>query len=414
MSRRLDSSSVRVPAPPRPGWAPRPPSAATAYPARGPAPPPRPHPIRRLVASPLACRPAHLATSPGRIGSRLTEARAPHPRWHPLASFGPIASSVPHPLPAGPAPWPRRTSAGLLPSSLNPDRSPLCPTPSGRGLLPSIRSVPHPRGGSPGTEWSQMEPKKKFFFTLVPPPRLPDDPSRPRWRFGRAQGGGGTDSLARFPYADWTDSSRISTVTFRDNRQTVMTTHREDDSANRLRRIASRPNGVAVCSFAYDHQGRRRSKTVSNWMTGHWSLITEHRFLSAGWNLLAVLATDLQPVTSFTWGLDASGTEQGAGVGVGLFQRMNLRISMLTRICCGLVAMVICGCGGGRAATPLATVGMGLPAARCRVGTRLSGSRTGPRVALALPSFDLLGRPPDLHPHHQRPTGRRAVRHLRL
>ena len=105
-------------------------------------------------------------------------------------------------------------------------------------------------------------------------------------------------------------------MTFQNNGQTVMTTHREDDSANRLRRIASRPNGVTVCSFASDHQGRRISKTVSNWTSGNWSLVTDHRFLYDGWNRLAVLAADLQPVTSFTWGLHASGTEQGAG-GIG-------------------------------------------------------------------------------------------------
>ena len=32
-----------------------------------------------------------------------------------------------------------------------------------------------------------------------------------------------------------------------------MTTHREYDSANRLRLIESRTNGVAVCSFTYDY-----------------------------------------------------------------------------------------------------------------------------------------------------------------
>ena len=69
-------------------------------------------------------------------------------------------------------------------------------------------------------------------------------------------------------------------------------------------------------AFTYDWQGRRIRKTVSNWIAGDWSLITDHRFIYDGWNLLAVLTSDLSPLISFTWGLDASGTMQGAG-GVG-------------------------------------------------------------------------------------------------
>ena len=68
--------------------------------------------------------------------------------------------------------------------------------------------------------------------------------------------------------------------------------------------------------FAYDYQGRRIRKTVSNWVSGNWSLITHHLFVYDGWNLIAILNSDLQPLTSFTWGLDLSGSEQGAG-GVG-------------------------------------------------------------------------------------------------
>ena len=94
----------------------------------------------------------------------------------------------------------------------------------------------------------------------------------------------------------------------------------EWDAENRLIHMLSRTELPETARtdlrFAYDHQGRRISKTVSNLASGNWSLITDHRFLYDGWNLLAVLAADLSPLTSFTWGLDASGTEQGAG-GVG-------------------------------------------------------------------------------------------------
>ena len=94
------------------------------------------------------------------------------------------------------------------------------------------------------------------------------------------------------------------------------------DAENRLVEMqttaAAVPAGVPAQKlvFTYDPLGRRISKTVFNWITGDWSLITNHRFLYDGWNLVAVLASDLSPLLSFTWGLDLSGTEQGAG-GVG-------------------------------------------------------------------------------------------------
>ena len=94
------------------------------------------------------------------------------------------------------------------------------------------------------------------------------------------------------------------------------------DAENRLVEMqttaAAVPAGVPAQKlvFTYDPLGRRTSKTVFNWITGDWSLITNHRFLYDGWNLVAVLTSDLTPLISFTWGLDLSGTEQGAG-GVG-------------------------------------------------------------------------------------------------
>ena len=68
--------------------------------------------------------------------------------------------------------------------------------------------------------------------------------------------------------------------------------------------------------FAYDWQGRRIRKTVSNWVLGQWSVVTDHSFVYDGWNLLAVLGPGNTPLQSFVWGTDASGSMQGAG-GVG-------------------------------------------------------------------------------------------------
>jgi len=92
------------------------------------------------------------------------------------------------------------------------------------------------------------------------------------------------------------------------------------DGENRLVRMVSRTdtptNSWMALAFAYDPQGRRISKVVSNWNGNAWVKMTDHRFVYDGWNLLAVLNADLTLVSTFTWGLDLSGSEQGAG-GVG-------------------------------------------------------------------------------------------------
>ena len=57
----------------------------------------------------------------------------------------------------------------------------------------------------------------------------------------------------------------------------------EWDAENRLIHMLSRTELPETARtdlrFTYDHQGRRISKTVSNWISGNWSLITDHRFL---------------------------------------------------------------------------------------------------------------------------------------
>ena len=74
--------------------------------------------------------------------------------------------------------------------------------------------------------------------------------------------------------------------------------------------------------FAYDHQGRRTVKKVFNWAPtpGTWLLQSSLLFLYDGWNLVAEFS--LSQITNpqiidlrrtYTWGLDLSGTLQGAG-----------------------------------------------------------------------------------------------------
>ena len=63
--------------------------------------------------------------------------------------------------------------------------------------------------------------------------------------------------------------------------------------------------------FAYDSQGRRfRKSVVSN------SVTNVTYFVYDGWNLVAELDDDLDPIRTYAWGLDVSGSLQGAG-GVG-------------------------------------------------------------------------------------------------
>ena len=68
--------------------------------------------------------------------------------------------------------------------------------------------------------------------------------------------------------------------------------------------------------FEYDAQGRRIRKRVWNNTAGTGSPALERKYIYDGWNLLVELDGANAVVNSFTWGLDLSGTLQGAG-GVG-------------------------------------------------------------------------------------------------
>ncbi len=93
------------------------------------------------------------------------------------------------------------------------------------------------------------------------------------------------------------------------------------DGENRLIKMESLAGAPAGSSnrltFVYDHQGRRVSKAVQTFTNGAWSITLSNYFLYDGWNLAAELnATNKAVVNAFVWGLDLSGSMQGAG-GVG-------------------------------------------------------------------------------------------------
>jgi RHS repeat-associated protein len=84
-----------------------------------------------------------------------------------------------------------------------------------------------------------------------------------------------------------------------------------------MQAISSVPTGAKKkLDFAYDYQGRRIQKIVSTWNGSAYVAASTNKFLYDGWNLIAELNSTNGIVRSYIWGLDLSGTIQGAG-GVG-------------------------------------------------------------------------------------------------
>jgi RHS repeat-associated protein len=77
--------------------------------------------------------------------------------------------------------------------------------------------------------------------------------------------------------------------------------------------------------FAYDYQGRRVEKKVTNLATS--SVTTHRRYLYDGWNLVGEFTVSGSTIgamqRSYTWGLDVAGTLGGAG-GVGALVQLSV------------------------------------------------------------------------------------------
>jgi len=84
-----------------------------------------------------------------------------------------------------------------------------------------------------------------------------------------------------------------------------------------MQAISTVPSGARKkLDFTYDYQGRRIQKVVSTWNGSAYVATSTNKFLYDGWNLLAELNGTNGVVRAYLWGLDLSGTLQGAG-GVG-------------------------------------------------------------------------------------------------
>ncbi len=92
------------------------------------------------------------------------------------------------------------------------------------------------------------------------------------------------------------------------------------DAENRLTNMTSlsgSPSGSLLnLAFTYDYIGRRIQKIVSTNNGSGWVYSSTNRFVYDGWNVVAILDGGDNLVYSFVWGLDLSGSPQGAG-GVG-------------------------------------------------------------------------------------------------
>ncbi|PWU10508.1 MAG: hypothetical protein C5B50_25455 [Verrucomicrobia bacterium] len=108
--------------------------------------------------------------------------------------------------------------------------------------------------------------------------------------------------FAHDPDGNLTNNGRFSITCDTENRATLF------DPLIPYQRVA--------CS--YDPLSRRVTKDVFPWRPTvlSYGLATRQNFVYDGWNLIAVLDINTNLLYSFTWGLDLSGTPQGAG-GVG-------------------------------------------------------------------------------------------------
>lgn len=107
------------------------------------------------------------------------------------------------------------------------------------------------------------------------------------------------------------------------------------DAENRLTSVtplAPTPQTAKV-TFAYDHQSRRVGKQVYTWSSGSWVLSSDSHFIYDGWNMISEISNVGSQIATnmYIWGLDLSGTLQGAGGIGGLL--CNLRSSVSDTSC---------------------------------------------------------------------------------
>jgi RHS repeat-associated protein len=108
------------------------------------------------------------------------------------------------------------------------------------------------------------------------------------------------------------------------------------DAENRLLLMVPLTNDPASSkrrlTFSYDYRNRRITKVAEIWDTNSlvWTTAVSNKFAYDGWNLLAdINGTNNAVISSYMWGTDLSGTQQGAG-GVGGLLKVTYAGSVTT------------------------------------------------------------------------------------
>ncbi|MCP4149971.1 MAG: RHS repeat-associated core domain-containing protein, partial [bacterium] len=99
------------------------------------------------------------------------------------------------------------------------------------------------------------------------------------------------------------------------------------NAENRL--ISAQPanpkTGDIKTSYAYDYMGRRVSKATAKWENNEWNPEKEIQFVYDGWNMICEIKkqNNEEETSYYVWGLDLSGSIQGAGGIGGLIARVD-------------------------------------------------------------------------------------------
>jgi len=99
------------------------------------------------------------------------------------------------------------------------------------------------------------------------------------------------------------------------------------DAENRLVTMTANANVPAAAlkklDFGYDYRARRITKKVSTWTGSNYVVQSTNKFVYDDWNLITEVNNTNSVIRSYSWGLDLSGTIQGAG-GVGGLTAVNI------------------------------------------------------------------------------------------
>ena len=171
------------------------------------------------------------------------------------------------------------------------------------------------------------------------------------------------------------------------------------DAENRLTTMETQASAATAgvpkqqLEFTYDFTGRRIAKRVYSWIpaTSLWSPVSDIRFLYDGWNLLAEFnaLSSNAVIRSYVWGIDLSGSSQGAGGVGGLLAATTYNQSPLTYLPVfdgnGNVTALIDSTTGARSATyvygpfgeSIAAYGPAAAANPLRFSTKYTDGETG-------------------------------------